>query len=76
MECWQLMVLTRVEAAGRVRTGAVVSLVFHRTHFACGLVKVSKGPKIQVEELWRGALIIFFFFWCVRGKENSGSEAE
>lgn len=75
MGCWQLMVLTRVEAAGRVRTGAVVSLAFNRTHFACGLVKVSKGPKIQVEELWRGALIIFFF-WCVMGKENSGSEAE
>lgn len=49
--------------------GCVVSLVFHRTHFACGLVKVSKGPKIQVEELWREDLIIFFLVCQGKGEQ-------
>lgn len=38
----------------------VVSLAFHRTALPEALTKDSNGPKIRVEGLWRGALIIFF----------------
>lgn len=63
MECWQLMVLTRVRATGRIRTGAVWSpLPFTGPAFSEALIIDSKGPKIQVEGLQREALIIFFFF--------------
>ena len=69
------MVLTRVGATGRIRTGAVWSpLPFTVPAFSEALMEDSKGPKIQVEGLQREVLI--FFFWCIREQENSRSEAE